>query len=92
MPLLLAAAGVALLALWGAWVAIYGTLRGSLAVLCRAAWLAPLFISFFPETQTEQLPRSLALQPVHVLLDDSRSMREGQRANHWRSQKGSRAR
>jgi hypothetical protein len=38
-------------------------------------WLLPLFLSFFPETKTEQLPRTMALTPLHVLVDDSDSMR-----------------
>ncbi len=74
-PLLLAAAGVSMALLALSWVLSMGFVRGSLAALCRIGWLLPLFVSFFPETQTEQLPRTLTLKPVHVLLDDSESMK-----------------
>lgn len=57
------------------WILQLGFLRGSLAALCRVGWTIPIFLSFFPETVTEQLPRTLALDPVHVLIDDSESMR-----------------
>ena len=74
LPWLLAAAGGSLLLLWLAWLGRLGFSRATLAVCCRGAWLAPIFISFFPVTQSQQLPRALALKPVHILLDDSASM------------------
>ena len=75
-PLLVTVAGLSMAALWLAWVLGMGFVRGSLAALCRIGWLVPLFVSFFPETQTEQLPKTMTLKPVHVLLDDSASMKD----------------
>lgn len=68
------AAALGALALWLSWSLNLGFLRGTLAVLCRIGWLAPIFLSFFPETVSEQLPRTMTLTPVHILLDDSLSM------------------
>lgn len=74
LPWLIVAALGSLLLLWLAWLGTLGFIRATLATCCRAAWLAPLFICFFPVTETQQLPRALALKPVHILLDDSSSM------------------
>ncbi|MCX6104428.1 MAG: hypothetical protein NTY08_01170 [Proteobacteria bacterium] len=65
-----------ILILWIAWALTIGSGRATMAIVCRIAWLAPLFLSFFPATETEQLPRTLSLRPVHVLIDDSDSMRQ----------------
>ncbi len=67
--------GVSLSLLSIAWIMQLGLVRGALASLCRVGWTIPIFLSFFPETVTEQLPRTMTLQPVHVLIDDSESMR-----------------
>lgn len=69
----IASAG-AMLCLWIGWMLSMGALRGTLAAVCRGLWILPLFLSFFPETMTHELPRALALQPIHVLVDDSASM------------------
>ncbi len=63
------------------WVLTLGVRRGTLATLCRMGWTAPLFMSFFPATMTAQLPRTVTLRPVHVLLDDSASMTHSQDGN-----------
>ena len=68
------ASATALAALWIAWMLTIGALRGTLAAACRGLWVLPLFLSFFPETMTHELPRALALKPLHVLVDDSESM------------------
>lgn len=73
-------AGVAFLSyglLFVQWSLTLGARRGILAGLCRIGWNAPLFMSFFPATMTAQLPRTVTLRPVHVLLDDSLSMKTG---------------
>lgn len=57
------------------WSLSIGVRRGILAGLCRLGWTAPLFMSFFPATMTAQLPRSVTLRPVHILVDDSLSMK-----------------
>jgi hypothetical protein len=69
-----AVSAVGLTVLWVGWMMTIGPVRGSLAALCRGLWLLPLFVSFFPETMTHELPRALSLKPLHVLLDDSASM------------------
>jgi len=74
LPLAIAAI-IALFGLWLTWTMSYGLWRGSLAALCRVGWLAPLALGFFPESETLKLPRALTFKPVHVLLDDSASMR-----------------
>ena len=48
-----------ILLLWIAWALTIGGWRATMAIVCRIAWLAPLFLSFFPATETEQLPRTL---------------------------------
>jgi len=73
-PLALVAS--ALMLLWISWLIQLGAFRGTVAVLLRAAWLVPIALSFIPQTETQQLPRSLSLRPVHVLIDDSESMRQ----------------
>jgi hypothetical protein len=75
--LILVALSLGVVVLWIAWGMSYGIWRGTLATLCRVGWILPLFVSFFPETTTEQLPRALTLKPIHVLIDDSESMGGG---------------
>jgi len=65
----------ALLLLWISWLIQIGFLRGTVAILLRAVWLLPIALSFIPQTETQQLPRALSLRPVHILIDDSESMR-----------------
>lgn len=66
-----------LILLWFTWILEYGFGRGSLAWLCRILWILPLALAFFPDTRTEQLPRTMALKPLHIMLDDSQSMKTG---------------
>jgi hypothetical protein len=75
--------GVAIL-LWISWIVSIGAVRGTLAILCRVGWLIPLFLAFMPETLTKEVPRSMALRPLHILVDDSVSMKtefDGERAS-----------
>jgi hypothetical protein len=57
-----------------AWSFEAGWLRAILAGLCRLGWTLPLMLSLFPETVTKRIPGSIALQPIHLLVDDSASM------------------
>ncbi|MCX6127020.1 MAG: hypothetical protein NTV34_20025 [Proteobacteria bacterium] len=59
------------------WARKIGPLRGLGAALCRLMWLLPIVWTLNPETITEQLPSILVQQPIHILLDDSVSMRGG---------------
>ncbi len=59
---------------WFAWVISYGVKRGSFATLLRGLWILPFALAFFPETRFENLPRTIALKPIHVLIDDSQSV------------------
>ena len=56
------------------WSRESGWPRAVLAVVCRILWTLPLILSLFPETVTKRIPGAVALQPVHVLVDDSDSM------------------
>ena len=56
LPTMSIVAGIAAVLLWIAWVINIGGFRGTLAILCRVGWVAPLFLAFFPETMTKQLP------------------------------------
>lgn len=60
---------------WLVWAYQYGVLRGSLAILCRVIWILPIILAFFPEVRVDNSPRSVSLKPIHVLLDDSVSMK-----------------
>ncbi len=56
------------------WMRNLGFIRGLAAGLCRLVWTAPIILSLFPETVTKRIPGTVALQPVHILVDDSESM------------------
>ena len=56
------------------WSRSIGIARAFVAGLCRAGWTLPLIVSLFPETVTKRIPGTVALQPVHILVDDSDSM------------------
>ncbi|MGE0174794.1 MAG: hypothetical protein AB7T49_18520 [Oligoflexales bacterium] len=56
------------------WCYELGVIRGALSALCRIGWIAPLILAAFPRTVTESGPRSLARNPIHVLVDDSKSV------------------
>ena len=58
------ASAVSLVALWIGWMTSIGFLRGTVAAVCRGLWVLPLFVSFFPETMTHELPRALSLKPL----------------------------
>lgn len=63
------------------WAKQIGWLRGVAAATCRFVWLVPLIWSLTPETITESLPSVMIQQPIHILLDDSLSMRGGRAAS-----------
>jgi uncharacterized membrane protein len=52
-----------------------GRKKGLLATLCRFLWILPIVMSLFPKTETRTEPQKMATQTIHVLLDDSQSMR-----------------
>lgn len=81
---LVSALGLAVL--WISWIQRIGPWRGSLAAICRALWLLPLFMSFFPQTISIELPRALSLKPLQILVDDSASMRKDGDQNSKRGQ------
>jgi hypothetical protein len=63
---------IALLAyFWGRKI---GIMRGIAAALLRAGWTLPIMLSLFPVTISRRIPGAMALQPIHILLDDSESM------------------
>ena len=65
------------LVLFYRWSLDLGIFRASLAGSCRLLWLSPLLCCLFPGQGNKELPRVIATQPLHVLLDDSDSMRQG---------------
>ena len=69
---------IVLLILLILWVGQYGIIRGPLAILCRVAWIFPIILCFFPDVRVEDLPRTLALKPIHILVDDSLSMQSSE--------------
>lgn len=56
------------------WSREVGIFRGVVAGLLRAGWTMPIILSLFPWTVTKRIPGSMAMQPIHVLVDDSESM------------------
>ncbi|MFK7823171.1 MAG: hypothetical protein AB8G05_03385 [Oligoflexales bacterium] len=58
------------------WSKQLGIIRACLSASCRFAWIFPILFALFPKTTTEELPRSLSSQQIHVLLDDSDSMQK----------------
>ncbi len=66
---------ICLILIWISWILQYGLRRASLAVLLRATWLTPVIFVFFPEIKSVEMPSMLSVQPIHVLLDDSDSMK-----------------
>ncbi len=65
----------AFILLWISWGVKDGALFGGIAFACRVLWLLPFFLCFIPETKSLELPRNLDLKPVHILVDDSQSMK-----------------
>lgn len=58
------------------WSKQLGIVRACLSASCRFVWVVPILFALFPQTTTEELPRSLSSQQIHVLLDDSESMQK----------------
>ncbi|WP_132321954.1 hypothetical protein [Pseudobacteriovorax antillogorgiicola] len=77
MNQLLVIGTIALLILWFGWILLYGLRRGSLALILRVIWIVPLVMTFFPEIVTVEVPTTVSVKPIHVLLDDSESMKQG---------------
>ena len=76
------AAGVSGIALLLLWTRTLGRVRGPLAWLFRVCWLAPIFCGFFPESRMESRPPTYAGRTIHLLVDDSLSMRAGEGKSH----------
>ena len=58
------------------WTRQLGVTRACLSAACRFAWILPILFALFPKTTSEELPRTLSSQQIHVLLDDSDSMQK----------------
>ncbi|MEZ4741755.1 MAG: hypothetical protein R3B45_04805 [Bdellovibrionota bacterium] len=61
--------------IWLFWSKRYGKLRGTLAIISRLLWIFPIFLGLFPKNVSEKLPPSVEIQPIHILVDDSNSMK-----------------
>lgn len=59
------------------WSFSIGVVRSMSAALCRFLWMLPLILCLNPETITESVPNTMVQQPIHVLVDDSASLRGG---------------
>lgn len=79
IEVILGTLAISLLFLLLSWIITYGFVRGPLAWVARLVWLAPLFLAFFPKSKTSYIPSSVSLNTIHVLVDDSDSMK----ANGW---------
>ena len=67
---------MACVVLWGlGFVLELGFRRAFLISLCRGLWILPLILSLIPSSESKELPRSIVKTPVHVLVDDSESMK-----------------
>lgn len=74
---------------WGlSFLPEFGFKRSLLVSLCRGLWILPLFLTLNPQTESKELPRTLVKNPIHVLLDDSDSMKhtEGGRSPFAKAQ------
>ena len=58
------------------WSKQLGVLRACLSASCRVIWVFPILLALFPQTTTEELPRSISSQQIHILIDDSDSMQK----------------
>lgn len=71
----LSALGVAIPLLGYSWFRRgLGPRRAALAATCRALWVFPLLAALSPQVIRHELPDTLALRRIHVLVDDSQSM------------------
>lgn len=61
--------------IWISWIILYGFARATAAALLRLAWLTPLVLVLVPEVSSVEIPSVLSVQPIHVLMDDSESMK-----------------
>ncbi len=73
---LLVAIGGGVLILGVLWARSMGWKRGLLSVLLRTAWLLPIALAVFPRLDRDLISSSLSLKTIHLLLDDSVSMRD----------------
>lgn len=72
--------GCLLLAL--VWIRQYGWRRGLLSTLLRIGWLLPIFLAVFPRLNKDLISNSLSLKTIHLLIDDSASMRDEESQNY----------
>ena len=64
-----------LAALIGGWIHNYGIRKGSIAGFFRVGWTLPFLSLWFPHTRLETLPAGGKSTMLHVLVDDSESMK-----------------
>ncbi len=75
--------GILLLAF--VWIRQYGWLRGPLATLFRVGWLLPIVFAVFPRLNKDLISNSLSLKTIHLLVDDSVSMRDSESQSYTQS-------
>lgn len=76
--MLLTALYVFCILIWGlSFLPQLGFKRAGMLSICRGLWLLPILLSLTPRSESIDLPRALVKTPIHVLLDDSQSMKEG---------------
>ena len=76
LEILFMIAGVSFLLLMTAWGRTYGWRKSLLAGFLRVAWCFPVLAAAFPVMTKEVLTKSLSLKTIHLLEDDSESMRD----------------
>lgn len=58
------------------WSFEIGRWRALGAGCARVLWILPLALAFFPQLTTEKKPRTMSTQTLHLLIDDSDSMKD----------------
>lgn len=79
---ILALACVGFVLLSWAWIRQFGWKRGLLIALFRAGWVFPILLAVWPKLDGEALSSSLSLKTIHLLVDDSESMRDPESQSH----------
>ncbi len=65
------------LIVWGlSFLPELGMRRSLLVSVCRGLWILPLILALIPASESKELPRSIVKTPIHVLIDDSESMKD----------------
>lgn len=68
-------AAICIIAISTSFIIQHGIVRGIIGAVFRTIWLVPVFCAFFPKSIQESLPRSVKTRPIHILVDDSESMK-----------------